>query len=537
VPVQAMQPTGAPAPLAPPPPPAPEGLGENSSPNSKSKSKIGRSSGVVEELECHVYAGNVAMKTFLAKKWQNKSVQKGLIESFYPYYQKETGSKLFTILRVEVNGQICTDVTVPISKYADADTVLRVKLVPANEDELASQLGKQASAGSVAGGSERDSAGAPSSETGDPADEPSSSRTPYKSKTVRLPRGLSKKLEEEGIWQDREIRFDVHPSLLALRGGEQTIDSMLSVEDTKGNNGEKGSLMITNLRMIWICDRNNRINLSIGYSAILSINIRTANSRLRGATQALFVMSKFNNSRFEFVFTNVARSANVSPRLFTTVQAVYRAYDTSRLFRDLKLRGAIIKDKALILLPREQMINRVAGVWNLSSDQGNLGSFFITNVRLVWHANLAENFNVSIPYLQMKQVRVRDSKFGPALVVETSPRCGGYILGFRLDPPEQLQVIFKEVTSLHATYSKSPVFGVSYSIEDTAPPLEALTESRPADDLEIIDDEEMADGFAAYYAEGFKGADQRDIELSKELGLAIEKLPDGITAKSLWAVV
>ena len=33
------------------------------------------------------------------------------------------------------------------------------------------------------------------------------------------------------------------------------------------------------------------------------------------------------------------------------VQAVYRAYDTSRLYRDLKLRGAIIKNKALTLLP------------------------------------------------------------------------------------------------------------------------------------------------------------------------------------------
>jgi hypothetical protein len=52
-------------------------------------------------------------------------------------------------------------------------------------------------------------------------------------------------------------------------------------------------------------------------------------------------------------------------------------------------------------LPHEQVYNRVGGVWNLSSDQGNLGSFFITNVRVVWFATLAENFNVSIPYLQM----------------------------------------------------------------------------------------------------------------------------------------
>jgi Bardet-Biedl syndrome 5 protein len=43
------------------------------------------------------------------------------------------------------------------------------------------------------------------------------------------------------------------------------------------------------------------------------------------------------------------------------------------------------------------VFKHVQGVWTLSSDQGNLGTFYITNVRMVWHANLAENFNVSIP--------------------------------------------------------------------------------------------------------------------------------------------
>ena len=201
-----------------------------------------------------------------------------------------------------------------------------------------------------------------------------------------------KKEEEGGVWEDREIRFDAHPSLLEMRAGEVMIDSINSVEDTKGNNGEKGSLSITNLRLIWQCHRNSRVNLSIGYTAVLSLNIRQANSRLRGSTQALYVMTKYNNSRFEFVFTNLVRQ---SPRLFTTVQvrqttrtprttrrrlpeppgapppargrgpaqrpirpsrqAVYRAYDTSRLYRDLKLRGAIIKNKTLVLLPTEQM--------------------------------------------------------------------------------------------------------------------------------------------------------------------------------------
>ena len=194
--------------------------------------------------------------------------------------------------------------------------------------------------------------------------------------------GKSKNIDD-GTWQDREIRFDTKMDQLEMRSGELQIDSINSVEDTKGNNGEKGSLSITNLRLIWICHRNSRINLSIGYNAVVSINIRTANSRLRGNTQAnpaataaatrtqsnpgphpnlrgdsqaLYVMTKFNNSRFEFVFTNLVRQ---SPRLFTTVQAVYRAYDTSRLYRDLKLRGAIIRNKSIILLPNEQMYNKV----------------------------------------------------------------------------------------------------------------------------------------------------------------------------------
>ena len=33
--------------------------------------------------------------------------------------------------------------------------------------------------------------------------------------------------------------------------------------------------------------------------------------------------------------------------------------------------------------------------------QGNLGTLYITNVRVAWQCKLNDNFNVSIPYLQM----------------------------------------------------------------------------------------------------------------------------------------
>lgn len=166
---------------------------------------------------------------------------------------------------------------------------------------------------------------------------------------------------------------------------------------------------MTNLRILWIAHKTNRTNLSIGFNTVLTISIRKARSKLRGPTLALYIMTKDNNSRFEFIFTSLVKN---SPRLFTTIQAVLGAYETSKLYRDLKLRGSIIRDQQLVLLPLEQVYNQIPDAWNLSSDQGNLGQFFVTNVRLVWHANLAQNFNVSVPYMQMKSVKIKDSKFG-----------------------------------------------------------------------------------------------------------------------------
>lgn len=79
-------------------------------------------------------------------------------------------------------------------------------------------------------------------------------------------------------------------------------------------------------------------------------------------------------------------------------------YQRTFLYRDLKLRGAIVQAGQLIIMPDEQVYSQVQGVWNLSSDQGNLGSFVVTNIRLVWFADANETFNLSLPYLQIEAV-------------------------------------------------------------------------------------------------------------------------------------
>ncbi|KAH3719594.1 Bardet-Biedl syndrome 5 protein homolog [Dreissena polymorpha] len=336
----------------------------------------------------------------------------------------------------------------------------------------------------------------------------------------------------EGLWEDRDVRFDISGNQMKMRPGEKLIDKMDAVEDTKGNNGERGRLVVTNLRLIWHSLSMPRVNLSIGFNCVVNTTIKTAQSKLRGTTEALYVLTKCNNTRFEFIFTNLIPG---SPRLFTTVISVHRAYETSKLYRDLKLRGPLIQNKNLRLLPQEQVYDKVGGVWNLSSDQGNLGTFFITNVRLVWHANINESFNVSIPYLQMKTIKIRDSKFGLALVVESSQQSGGYVLGFRIDPVEKLQQVHKEIQSLHKVYSACPVFGVEFEEEERPQGLDELTIERVQDDVEI-ETEGQSDAFAAYFADGSKDKD-RDPMFSEELGLAIEKLKDGFTLNGLWDVL
>ena len=51
---------------------------------------------------------------------------------------------------------------------------------------------------------------------------------------------------------------------------------------------------------------------------------------------------------------------------------------------------------------------------------------------------------MSLPWVQVKCVRIRDSKFGTAFVIETSDFSGGYVLGFKVNEVEEA---FAEICS------------------------------------------------------------------------------------------
>lgn len=74
----------------------------------------------------------------------------------------------------------------------------------------------------------------------------------------------------------------------------------------------------------------------------------------------------------------------------------------------------------------------------------------------------------------MVNIRIRESKYGLALVIQTGQTAGNYVLGFRIDPQERLNEVYKELSSLHAVYSKNPILGVNYEMKASVSKLDQM---------------------------------------------------------------
>ncbi|EAO00071.1 Bardet-Biedl syndrome 5 protein [Trypanosoma cruzi] len=355
------------------------------------------------------------------------------------------------------------------------------------------------------------------------------------------------------FWFDREFRYNLPDEGLVVQTarGEVLLSKLSPVEDTKGNNGEEGVLYVTNLRCIWQSKVNPHKNLSVGYYGIQGIEVREANLRLRGTTEVLYITSRFGSSRYEFVFTQLMRK---NCQLFI-VPTVWRAYESSRAYRELRMRSSLVRDGDVILLPGEQLFTRLEGVTNVSEDKGIIGVFFTTNVRIVWFAQHAPHINISIPILQLTALRMRPTKYGAAILLETSSYAGSCLIGFRVDPVDRLRGLFRECVSLWKAWSARPVLGIAVTLEDAPPreegdanmkhinddggdgPFSLLSSQHRKLDGENVVTQVETDAFAAYYADvGQKGTDRRP-EYDASIGLAVERLRTGVTLRELWTVV
>jgi len=68
-------------------------------------------------------------------------------------------------------------------------------------------------------------------------------------------------------------------------------------------------------------------------------------------------------------------------------------------------------------------------------------------------------------HINFLQITIRTSKFGPTLVILSTEANGGYVLGFRVNPLQQLHITYKEISILRSEFEKFPIFGVEYTFE------------------------------------------------------------------------
>lgn len=135
------------------------------------------------------------------------------------------------------------------------------------------------------------------------------------------------------------------------------------------------------------------------------------------------------------------------------------------------------------LLHSERIARTINGAWSLSSESGSPGVMVITNLRLVWFADLTPDLNVSLPWLCVKSApSARSSKFGDVLVILSAD----YRLGFRLDEfptLAALEPLVEDLKHRRGSMIASPFFATDLYLE-TLPPLEnPLEYNRKAEEV------------------------------------------------------
>ena len=99
-------------------------------------------------------------------------------------------------------------------------------------------------------------------------------------------------------------------------------------------------------------------------------------------------------------------------------------------------------------------------------------------------------------------------------------------MGFRIDPEEKLREVGKQAAQLYKAHAKQPDFGVrEQKIEN---PKMAPTEFDEDVEIENTAKTDPALLYATF-------SNEKNIPVFDEsIGLAVEKLPEGVTLQSLW---
>ena len=357
--------------------------------------------------------------------------------------------------------------------------------------------------------------------------------------------------DKNSIWQDHQVLFNCSKSEFIFGNGEETYKTMSNIEDLKGN--EIGTFIFTNLRLIWYNNKNPKINQSIGYDCIENLEKKTSDSMMTGQSNILSINCKVDKSRYELEYRHLSDTKN-DP--FINLNNILKLYEEGRIYREMKQNTEDILDKEnknLMLLKTEKIMDSYKNISlninnesdTINSKVGNTGTLYLTNIRLIWINDKKDTFNLSLPYIQISSVRGDNhSSFGISLKFKLTKLYNNLIIFFYSSNNKFDEQFCEDFRKKVEKYLKTPIVGISLlkKVEGVQDKLKEKI-GKIADI--VYGQEEISDkieddqaGMVYLINEGRnKQSSINDIEFSKELGIACQKLPDNITIDDLWKII
>jgi len=375
-------------------------------------------------------------------------------------------------------------------------------------------------------------------------------------------------MKDDFVWQDRYVRIDCNKKDISLRKGEESYEILKLIKDAKSPSGAIGTFLFTNLRLIWYENGNLKNNFSIGYDTIIDLSEIKTESKIDVDSEiitSLCIKCKDFDNEYEFLFTSIAEK---DINLKTSLSNILKIYEVGRYYRDIKVKGAdivVFKEKKLNQLPDENILNTLNGI-SYINNQGNYpGILILTNLRIVWLSIQIENFNLTIPWIQMSKIQSKsDSKYEKLISVTIKNYFGGNLYNFYTAKINLFDKILDDMTKAMYYYQEDPLLGVNINklmIDENKPNKQnkdknEQPQEQPPKKANKIDehfkkvvnkyftDEDEIDNnnfngiSSIYLLNDYKNKQNNinDIVFSKELGCAIEKLPDKVTIDSLWKI-
>lgn len=236
---------------------------------------------------------------------------------------------------------------------------------------------------------------------------------------------------------DKVLLIDPPADSLVLVPGEYAIVRFEDVEDVRADpttldSLKFGTVTLTNLRLAWNSRGDpNGHSLSIGLSTITKISVGNlyggkkngVSSQEGGALldKGLFITgdrsvvlhASFNQIGYKFELKPGTKEfVQQKSNFFNILQTIYRAHDTTRAYRRVRVRSSVVRDGQPILLSREIVLDSIRNVGLMSAIgvSNVLGTLVRTSHRIIWFSPSNESYNVGIPYLDVLGLSIKEIK-------------------------------------------------------------------------------------------------------------------------------